>query len=57
MDGIRRGILGVQITLVGLLLGTLFGGVSPFDIVAVVLGVVGTVAVLTAVIGGDPGSN
>ncbi len=49
MNNIQRGILGVQVTLVGLLLGTVFGDVSPFDIVALVLGIVGTILVLIAV--------
>lgn len=48
VDDTLRGILGIQLTLVGLLLGTLFGEVPPYDVLAVVLGTVGTVLVLVA---------
>lgn len=42
-------MLSMQITLIGLLLGTLFGEVPPYDIVAFVLGITGTILVLVAV--------
>ncbi|MFT4890646.1 MAG: hypothetical protein ACI9YT_001564 [Halobacteriales archaeon] len=46
MDNIQKGMLGVQITLIGLLLGTLFGEVSPYDTVAFVFGIIGTIGFL-----------
>jgi len=49
VDTIQKGLLGLQVTLIGLLLGTLFGEVPPYDIVAFVLGIVGTILVLVAV--------
>lgn len=49
MDNPLKGILGVQITLVGVLLGTLFREVPPYDLLAVLLGAVGTMVVLAAV--------
>ena len=48
VDHLLRGLLGIQVTLVGLLLGTLFRDVPPYDLLAVLLGVVGTIVVLTA---------
>ena len=50
MNTTQKGMLGIQVTLVGVLLGTLFGGVSPFDLVAFVLGILGTTLVLIAVV-------
>ncbi|WP_179233946.1 hypothetical protein [Halorubrum halodurans] len=46
----RTGLLGLQVTLVGVLLGTLWGDVPPYDVVAFVLGVVGTTLVSVAVV-------
>jgi hypothetical protein len=48
MDRLLRGILGIQVTLVGLLLGTLFREVPPYDLLAVLLGAIGTIVVLAA---------
>jgi hypothetical protein len=50
MDNLLRGILGIQVTLVGLLLGTLFQEVPPYDLLAVLLGVIGTIVVLAAAV-------
>jgi uncharacterized membrane protein YgaE (UPF0421/DUF939 family) len=49
VDTIQKGLLGLQVTLIGLLLGTLFAEVPPYDIVAFGLGIVGTILVLVAV--------
>jgi hypothetical protein len=46
----RTGLLGLQVTLVGVLLGTLWADVPPYDVVAFVLGVVGTILVSVAVV-------
>jgi hypothetical protein len=52
MDTLVGGILGIQITLVGLLLGVLFREVPPYDLLAVLLGAVGTIVVLAAAFDG-----
>mgnify|MGYP007117004279 CR=1 FL=1 len=48
MENLFKGIVGIQVTLVGVLLGTLFRDVPPYDLLAILLGVVGTIVVLTA---------
>jgi hypothetical protein len=48
MNNLLRGILGIQVTLVGLLLGVLFQEVPPYDLLAVLLGAIGTIVVLAA---------
>lgn len=50
METTERGILGVQLTLVGLLLVVFFEGVFPYPFVGLLLGVVGTAIVLTALL-------
>lgn len=48
MDETLPAILGVQVTLVGLLLVTAFESVSPYPLVGLFLGGVGTVIVLAS---------
>lgn len=46
MDTTKSGLLGVQMTLVGLLLALFFEGVYPYPLVGLLLGIGGTVVVL-----------
>jgi hypothetical protein len=45
MDSTESGILGMQLTLVGLFLVVFFEGVSPYPLVGLLLGIAGTAVV------------
>jgi hypothetical protein len=45
MDTTQRNFIGIQLTLVGILWGVLFGSVSPNEWIALGLAVIGTVIV------------
>lgn len=49
MERTRQGILGIQLTVVGLFVVTYFDGVALLPLVGLVLGVVGTVVTVAAV--------
>ncbi|AHG02268.1 hypothetical protein HALLA_20415 (plasmid) [Halostagnicola larsenii XH-48] len=49
MERTGQGILGIQLTVVGLLVVTYFDGVASVPLVGLALGVVGTVVTVTAV--------
>jgi|AntRauTorcE11898_2_1112593.scaffolds.fasta_scaffold15009_3 hypothetical protein len=42
MDALQQNLIGIQITLIGILWGVLFGSVSPNEVVALGLSVIGT---------------
>lgn len=48
METTEEGLLGVQLTLIGLLLIVFFEGVFPYPLVGLLFGIVGTAVVLTA---------
>lgn len=50
MEKTETELLGVQLTLVGLLLIVFFEGVFPYPLVGLVFGVVGTAVFLTALL-------
>ena len=52
MDTVESGILGVQVTLVGLFLVVFFEGVDPYPLVGLLFGLLGTVIVLTGMFPG-----
>ena len=49
MERTRQGILGIQLTVVGLFLVTYFDGVASLPLVGLALGVAGTVVTIMAV--------
>lgn len=52
MDTVESGVLGVQMTLVGLFLVVFFEGVYPYPLVGLLFGLVGTAVVLTGMFSG-----
>ena len=53
MDTLQRDVIGIQLTLIGILWDVLFGSVSPNEFIAVGLGVTGTVIVFAPIIPPD----
>lgn len=49
MDSIKQGILGLQLTVVGLVVVTYFDGMSSLPLGGLVLALVGTIVTVTAV--------
>lgn len=50
MDTTQRNFIGIQLTLIGILWGVLFGSVSPNEFIALGLGVIGTVTVFAPIV-------
>jgi hypothetical protein len=56
MDTLQQNFIGIQLTLISILWGTLFGSVSPNVFVALGLGVIGTAIVLKPAVTPDSDS-
>ena len=56
MDILKRNFIGIQLTLIGILWGVLFGSVSPNEFIALGLGVIGTVIVFAPTLTPDSNS-
>lgn len=53
MDTLQVNFIGIQLTLIGILWGVLFGSVSPNEFIALGLGVIGTTTVFAPTVTPD----